>query len=334
MGTKPLIIAARYKLLLLAPFAVMLPVAIVFALMSRTTEYSSSSTVWVEQSKFLSASTGCSPYITLAQCQATLLNELMNTDDFAGEVAAGAGLPVGTLEERGASMWIVRKGMSAFATGQHPIVLSHTSGDPELSQRIVVALAAQFQARYRETTAQDAQQAQEFYELRLAPDREALTQARNGLAEYVAESPGSVLNNDVGFQQRQADVEGAEDQVKETLNNIDQVKLELGLQEEGLSRTFRIVDPATLPDTPLAQSRKDLLVFPIAGLLLALSLSAGLYTFLLRTDNSIRTAEDLRGLPGLSLLGTVPDVGYARRRGWPRHFFRLAVTALGTSERK
>ena len=65
-----------------------------------------------------------------------------------------------------------------------------------------------------------------------------------------------------------------------------------------------------------------------------MSLSAGLYTFLLRTDNSIRTAEDLRSLPGLTLLGTVPDVGYARRRGWPRHFFRLAVTALGTSERK
>ena len=82
-------------------------------------------------------------------------------------------------------------------------------------------------------------------------------------------------------------------------------------------------------------SKKKLAALPIAGFLIALSLSAILYAFLFRTDNRVRTVEDLRELlPGVVLLGTVPDAANEKRRSWPKHYFRIAVARLAVTAQR
>jgi uncharacterized protein involved in exopolysaccharide biosynthesis len=338
MGTKPLIIAARYKLLLVLPFVIIVPIALVLALASRSTSYISSATVWVDPSVFLETAqlTSDNPYLSPAQNQAAVVNELMQTDSFAVGVgrradpdAAGAA-PDGPPDRALAA--VARDGTSVHAGGAHLVIIANQSVDPARAQALVQAVVDEYREFYAQNLKDAAQEAEAFYQGRLETTRNSLTDARAALAEYVRANPAAVANiNDSRYIELQGRVDRAQDDFDNTQVSLQQVQVVTSSTLTGQDRSFRLVDPATLPQAPVTESLRSLAILPIAGMLLAISLSAAIYGFLLRTDNSIRIAEDLEALPGLKLLGTVPDVSHIRRPRWPRHFYRLAITALGVN---
>lgn len=328
MATKPLIILARHKYLLLIPFIVILPLAVLLAVATRSQDYKSKSTIWVQPPIFLpDAQSQGSQYLTPAQNQANVLNEELATDSFATTVAkslSAAGVPASALS--------VRTGTAVFANGYYSLVVEHTSADAARAQAIVQGIVSQYQADYLANTTQQAKTAANFYTAQLTTQEQTLQKARAALAAYVAQHPASATSGtDPQYLALQGTVQQAQNAYNATQSNLYQVTLSSGSTLEALQQSIKVVDPASLPKAPVKVSLRKQALFPVAGLLLAVSLSAAVYAFLLRTDNSIRVAEDLQALPGLILLGTVPDVSAVKKRGWPKHFFRLAVTALGVS---
>ncbi|MHB8376611.1 MAG: hypothetical protein ACYDEB_06600 [Dehalococcoidia bacterium] len=328
MATKPLIILARHKYLLLIPFLVILPLAILLTVATRSKDYASRSTIWVQPPIFLpAAQSQGSQYLTPAQNQANALNEQLATDSFAQAVAttlSAAGVP--------ATAASVRTGTSVFANGYYSLIVERTSRSAARAQAIVQGIVSQYQADYLANTTQQAKTAANFYTAQLTTQQQTLQKARDALGAYAQQHTSIAANaTDPQYLALQGAVQQAQNTYNTTQNNLYQVTLSSGSTLEALQQSIKVVDPASLPETPVKVSLRKQMLFPVAGLLLAVSLSAAVYAFLLRTDNSIRVAEDLQALPGLALLGTVPDVSAVKKRGWPKHFFRLAVTALGVS---
>src|SRR5581483_8633148 len=90
MGIKPLVVAARYKFLLLVPFLVIVPAAVILSVLNMKTTYTSSATVFVNESAVLDNLVDGNPYASPAQNRANDLNELLQTRRFRFDVARRA----------------------------------------------------------------------------------------------------------------------------------------------------------------------------------------------------------------------------------------------------
>lgn len=334
MGTRPLIIAARYKLLLALPFLIILPIAVTLSLMNRKTEYVSYATMWAEPSALVDVISNDNLYISEAQNRVNDLNELLGTDAFALDVAERIGMPLETPEEQSSAMWAVRNGTSAYPNGRHLIVVTHTGADPRFAQTVVDGVVAAFRESYKENTLRNAENAKEIAQARLIDEEAALEEAKHNISTYIqSQPPTATLNLQPRYLELDAELTQAQNAVNTTQDDIANIETLSKNTTEGLERTLRVIDQPSLPLTPATPSKRTLLAIPIAGFLLAMSIAAGVYAFLLKTDNNIRIADDLRALAGLPLLGTVPDVSALKRRSWPNNFFRVAVTALGLQTR-
>jgi len=334
MATKPLIILARHKYLLLVPFLVIVPAALLLSVVMRHTTYTSKSTIWASDLPFLpQAQTIGNSYLTPAQNQANALNERLGTDAFVNKVSD-------TVSKDGVKISAndVRNGTYAYSAGMNSLVVTHTSSNAADAQRIVKGVVDEYKEQYVADTQDQIKQATELLSSELRLQEKALNDARDKLAAYVQDHP-SVVTSDAG--RTDPTYQSLIDEEHRTSSAYDSTQASLsGLTLSGVSTltgiegSLEIVDPANLPTKPVPTSLRKQALFPMAGLLLAISLAAAVYAFMLRTDNSIRVAEDLQALPGLALLGSVPDVQSVKKRGWPKHFFRLAVTALGVSAQR
>ena len=332
---RPLFIAARYKYLLILPFALILSTTLVMSVMSRSTRYESVSRVLVQSARFeqTDPNSGCNPYISLAQCIAGSMNMLLSTDQFAAEVAAEAGLPVTTEADRATSVQVVRSGTSVAAAGDGLVVIWHTSDNPAEAQRLTAALVATYDKRYIEIVRRDGESATRFYEVQLENDKRAQFEATTAFARWRESAPASAMaGTDPEYTRLQGEVQLANRRVQETADRLDEIEQFVASVEQNRQDAFDIVDPANV-GVPVTTGLRKLMVFPVAGLLLALSISAALFAFLMKTDRSVRVADDLRAIPGLAVLGTMPDMSHEKRPDWPKDFFRLAITTFGTPER-
>jgi capsular polysaccharide biosynthesis protein len=325
VSVKPLIIAARYKFLLLAPFLVVLPIAIAMSIVSIKTVFPSTATLWAEDSVFLDSIVSNNPYSTPAQNRANDLNELLKTDSFRSAVARRAGMP-----DTPQTWGRVSDNTSVFDNGRHLVVVSHRDADAAQAQVLVGALVDEFRRQYSESTRQSAENARPIFEEQRLQDQVTLDKANEEYTEYVqrqGNSPGST--SDPRALELQSAVTRAQSALNETVRQLREIERLTASTEAALERTVRVVDEPTLAGAPLGINKRTLLALPIGGFLLALSLAAAIYAFLLKTDNNIRVADDLAALPGLLLLGTIPDVSAMKRRRWPKQFYRVAVAALG-----
>ncbi len=326
MATKPLIILARYKFLLLVPFLVILPVAIVFSIAMRKTSYQSTSTVWVDPPLFvpIAQQSGYNGYLSPAQNEAIVANELLATNAFTEKVAAAISKPTLPITRD-----MVRYGTSVYANGVYSLVVRHSDKDGRVPAVIVAGVVKEIHDQYVAKVKEDAALAYQIYKGEAPALLQARDEASKNLADYLAQHRDTSANDPqlIALQSASQRAQDAYDANQRAILNLVNTS---GTTELGYEKTIEIVDQASAPAV-VKPSKRSLLAEPTGGLLLAISLAAAMYTFLLRTDNSIRVAEDLQALPGLALLGNVPDVTSVRKRGWPKHFFRLAVTGLGVT---
>lgn len=336
MGIKPLVVAARYKLLLLVPFLIILPIAALASFMSIKKEYTSTARLLAQDSTIVDLIGSKDNQATSpAENRASDITELLATDSFKRKVAERIGMPVDTPADAEASLTEIFVATSASASGRHLLSVSHTSSDPERARNIVDGIVAEFRAQYSDSVTKNVSNATTVYKSQLASNKTALDQAEAEMTTYLGTRPTNVpLVNDPRYLTVQKNLDRAQKDYDTTQQRISDIQLQAQATIDGQDFTLSLKDAANVPTSPKAASQKKLLALPIAGLLLAMSVSTAIFAFMLRTDNSISTAEDLKMLPGLVLLGTVPDIGFVRRRRWPKSFFRVAIAGLGVTPQR
>ncbi len=94
------------------------------------------------------------------------------------------------------------------------------------------------------------------------------------------------------------------DAAKQMLDNLMSRAKETDVASELKSTNIRIVDAASVPDSPVRPRRlRDVAL----GLILGLFLSAGAAFFLEYLDNTLKTPDDVRDHLGIPLLGVIPE---------------------------
>jgi capsular polysaccharide biosynthesis protein len=111
------------------------------------------------------------------------------------------------------------------------------------------------------------------------------------------------------------------------LQKKEESEISANLEKRQIGETFRILDPARLPERPISPDRPQLYLIAILG---ALALGIGLATAAEYLDRTLRSEADVRAALNLMVLATVPNMrdGAAVARRLRR---RLVFSAAGTA---
>jgi capsular polysaccharide biosynthesis protein len=332
MGIKPLVVAARYKFLLLVPFLVIVPAAVILSVLNMKTTYTSSATVFVNESAVLDNLVDGNPYASPAQNRANDLNELLQTRRFRFDVARRVDPSLQNEDDAAGLIYEIGKGISVYANGRRALVIAFTSPDASRPRVITQAVLDTFKSEFTGSIAQKAQIIKETQQAQQAEDKQARDDLDKKMQEYIAQYRGTNITTDAQYQSYQQQLDRLDASIRAADTAIRNADASLNAARQNQDDYFLSTqDPPLDPSGKDPISKKNLIALPLAGMLVALSLSAALYAFLFRTDNRIRTVEDLKALPGVLVLGTVPDASPVRKRSWPRNFFRIAVAGLGVT---
>ncbi|MBI4494749.1 MAG: hypothetical protein HY690_18390 [Chloroflexi bacterium] len=320
----------RHTLLLLLP-PVLIPLIVgPIALLTTPVFYETWAGIWVERPAYLAYSDDSANFLTPAQNQSERLGEALRTRAFLLDVANRTSLAplVGTLKGEERVRKIVEDGLSAFTSGKHLLVLRFRAETPQLSFELNNALVEAFKDRATADRTRQAGAAISFYQARLQAAEEAYAQANEAMRRYVAANPRLTAidpNRDLantpasrlGLPLVATEPQLAELVQRVTLTQSDLERARAALEQAGLNASsslegqelvFQVVDPPQVPTTAIRERRKRL-IFPAAGLLVGLGLSAILLVLLMATDRAVRSEADLG--PGARVLGAVPRLQLA-----------------------
>lgn len=330
MSQRALDVFFRHKILVLLPLIVLVAVG-AFAAYKFQPEpkYRATSTVWTQQSTLLDSGLGieANPYLSPAQNQAQVFNDLLTLDSFALQAASKipalqAYPPKVQIAAIQADTYVVPEGVNVMA-------VVHEGRNPVLARDVVQAvLDSQGESLTTDVVA-EADAATKFYENRLETAKADLDAAVAALTEYQATLPASVRDDptyvDRTLANLSAGAQRAQDDYNLLLDRLEGIYLERDAALEGRDLSFQIADPPQVPTTPLPTSIKSMLPYPILGLLLGISVSGVVLFALVRLDEGIRLASEAEKIG--PVLAVVPDLAQKRRRSWPKNFVRQVVFA-------
>lgn len=319
-------------------WALLLPIILVpllaLALTRSGETYRSTAVVWVSQPVAgESLSLGHSnPYITPAQNQAQVINDLLSTETFRVDVLNSSGLiPPGTdprIVRRAAGTLLVYAGTS----GTNLVTVVAETGSADGAQALVSAVLSEYEERATAAFETSSVLTVGYYNQQLAIATQELTLRQEALANYVAENPealdpSSSASLSLDYQTL-ADRADSQSRLVESLNEtIQAINLRSASAPEAQTASFSIQDPASLPDAPLPSSLAKTYGLPFAALVFGTLIGCAYLYFAYRTDHTIRGAADLEAL-AVPLLGSVPDLragpGVLSRTpiGWALTLFR------------
>jgi uncharacterized protein involved in exopolysaccharide biosynthesis len=101
-----------------------------------------------------------------------------------------------------------------------------------------------------------------------------------------------------------------------------------GLEESGLGEKFTLVDPPVLADQPYSPNRPLLLAL---GLMLSVSLGAGVGLVGHLLDRTVHNAEELMALTGIPVLAVIPDFSESGRTSGALQFKRRLPALIAVS---
>ena len=275
------------------------------------------------------------------------LNDLDLASAMGGTGGMGAGLTVAPGETAAARLSILRNELAALQTtysDKYPDVIQMKEQIRILERRVAEenTKAAAVAASPKTAAPSTSRQARD---LRLAGQNPYVLSLMQQLDQASVESKASTdeignLNRQLAVYQRRLemtpkreqelalitrDYETTRDLFRSLLAKRGEADVAADLEQRQKGETFRVIEPAALPERPAGPNRIRLL---LVGIALALG-AAGVAVILAeQVDTSYRRAEEVRATAGVPVLSTIPRiVTEADRLGALRHR-RLAVAAV------
>lgn len=317
------------RLWLLAIPPVLVPV-LALALVETPVEYESSARIWVSRVDTIDASNQgrSGNEKSPSEVQVEVLGDLLATDAFRLEVATEAGLVAADAPAASQLTAIIAVGRAvAIGTiGPNLFGLTAKMDDAGAARRVADAVIARYQLRIKSDADREAAVVLDYFQAQLGVANDELARVQKQLADYVLLHPtpaGDLLTPDAEYLRLKGKVD-AQVKVVDRLNeSLQDAQLAAVAGPNSQLATFNVQDAPLTPDTPIPASLTSRAMYPAAGLFLGIFISAALLYLTYRTDYSIRSREDLAGLP-VPLLGYVPELKH-RRRGLLRKLSPLRL---------
>ncbi|GAB4334541.1 MAG: hypothetical protein Kow0010_21590 [Dehalococcoidia bacterium] len=306
-------IAWRKAWLLVLPI-VLVPVA-AFAFAPSRVEYESVATVWVSPAPdldpgALARNTGGE--LDPAENQAEILKDLLGTRSYR-EAVAMAAWSLSAAEAAGAELRVAES-VSVHAVGRNLLEIRASAPVANDAQALVAAVIAEYRERASAQAAMEAEARLNVAQRRFDSAVAEYDRREQARAEYLAANPTAATTGDVAYQALLTRVNNQAVTVDRLRTELDDAQNAVSTAELAQQLVFNVQDHPTLPEAPVAASLVERAMLPGAGLVLGVALSAGLLLVMYRTDHTVRSSEDLRGLSA-PLLGRIPEL---RRRGVAR----------------
>jgi uncharacterized protein involved in exopolysaccharide biosynthesis len=321
----------RYKWLILAP-PILIPLIVgPIAVLRSPVYYDSWAGIWVDRPTYLSYNDDWNQYITPAQNQSGRLAELLRTRAFLVDLASRTALAplADTPQGDEAIRRFVGRGVAMYPNGSNLLVLRFRAQSPQLSFQMLNALLDTYKEKAVSDRISQAGLAMSFYEGRLQTAEESYSKANEGLRRYVAANPRlSMIDPDRGAAATTASrlglpasaidpqlaehlrrVELEQSNMERARASLEQARLDATASLEGQELGFQVVDPPLVPEAP-TQERRKALVYPAAGLLVGMGLSAVTLVLLVAADRTVRSESDL--MATARMLGTLPELHIKR----------------------
>jgi uncharacterized protein involved in exopolysaccharide biosynthesis len=303
----------RHKVLILLP-TLLLPIVVGAIAFAAPVPYESTAGIWVERATYISFGDEFERWLTPAQHQTNRLNELLRTRSFLTDVVLRSPLApeIATERGRGEVRQIFADGLTVEPAGEHLLTVRFRAATPELAQALVQSVIETFQVRVAEDRTAQAQLAISFYEARLRSADEELRRAETELRRYVGGAPASAVRPSGGVSpvlldpqlaELQRRVDYATTDAERARSLLDQAGLEVSASQQGQELGFQVVDRPELPTAPTRQLRRTLM-YPLAGILGGIVLSALLLVLLVAADRSVRSRVELE--ESIGFLGVIP----------------------------
>jgi uncharacterized protein involved in exopolysaccharide biosynthesis len=317
----------RYKWLIILP-PLLIPLVVgPIAVLTAPSYYEVSAGVWVDRPQYLQANSDFNTFLTPAQNQMNRLNDMLRTRTFLQSIAGRTALAplVATDSGEQAFQRSFFKGFAAYPSGERVLTLRYRSSNPQLTLQMVNGVIESFKEQLAADRINQATIATSFYEARLKTSEDELGKANEALRRYVAANPrlttidpergaasttaarlglpASAIDPQIAELLRQVETQQGEADRARTA--LDQARLDSSAALQGQEVGFRVVD-APQPPTRLIRERRRALIYPAAGLLAGLGLSAAALVLLVASDRAVRSEADLSGL--VRVVGSVPQI--------------------------
>lgn len=302
MVPRKLVEIAFRRIALLALPVVAAPV-LAFLLVPSSTKYASSATVWVSEPAAFDG-TGVArtenPFVTPAELQTRVLQDLLATRSFRESIALDAGLVESGDETALKNLAIERVGASieVEAVGDNLVGITATSGSADQAFDLTTSFLAAYDTWASETLSREAEIAVTYFSQQVALAQAELDTREAALTAYLRLAPNAAaaFPPDVDYLALAGRVEAQRGTVEGLLASLQQARLDVASTESTLAASFSVQDRPDLPDAPLQLSPVERFAAPAIGLVFGVVIAGGYVFLAFRTDHTIRSGEDLDGL--------------------------------------
>jgi uncharacterized protein involved in exopolysaccharide biosynthesis len=324
----------RHRLLVTTPLVICIVLSLgVVALQPRV--FASTAKIWVDR-PLLTAAHPANAYLTPADEQASVLQELLKTRSFNVLAAARGSLPDDLQRANAAAakepinralalvpgqrsrinsdlsqyqldnlvFQTISTRTSVVANGPNIVSVTVQYANPDVAAATARGIIDQYVDEVLGGQRSEAKAAVDFYSAQVASARADLS-AADAKAHPEQRMPTAIP--DATLTQLKLDDEQARQRYQSLQTKRDDAQLQSAIADQSAPNGFRLIDPPLAPQTPVSRL-KLLLEGGAAGLFSGLLLSLLSLVGLTLMDTSIRRAEDVELRTGLQLAGVVPRV--------------------------
>jgi uncharacterized protein involved in exopolysaccharide biosynthesis len=253
---------------------------------------------------------------TPATSTAKTINALMGTGNFITSIAKSAGV-TGALSRGELTADEIRTSISITPDGDNLVKVIASTNNPALSARLAQGTMDTFMQYIVSGDVAESRAAQQFFDDQLAAYQKQLEQAQSALRDYAANHPGGPqdlrpLDEQVEIERLKSAVQQAQETYSTAQGKSDEARLATEQSVRDVSQQLRIIDAPEVPGGPQPRLKKA--VFTVGlFMFVGLFISFGAVVLASVIDRSLRSADDVEKLIGLSVLAVVPDAAPSKR---------------------
>ncbi len=327
----------RHRLLLLSPVAIVLILAVGWVLM-QPRGYESTVRLWTERSSLVS-NPNDNPYLTPAQVQAGVLNELLATKyscvkagrrgplhDYLQQVAqrppnlltrieAKVGLasrqgPLSEAQVDEQMFSVLSTSTTVVPSGSEIVTITFRGSNPFVTAKVAQAIAEQF-LEEQQTSQRIQQEASiTFYTAQLKTAQADAAAAEKAVIDYQVAHPEQRAPNaipDARMAQLFRDEDAAHTRLSDVQRNLDQTNINRAALNMTGANGLRVLDPAEMPTKATSLRKPALMASGIGAGLGLLIVMIGVLVLTL-ADGTVRQPEEVQKVLDLRQVGTVPKL--------------------------